>query len=329
MKQSGTSCFLLLNWKGEFMYTTISTKNMSHEEWLDLRKTGIGGSDAGAVCGLNPYVSSIGVYLNKIGKAPEVEDNEAMRQGRDMEDYVARRFSEKTGLKVRRSHQLYRSKEHPFMIADVDRMIVGEDAGLECKTVSAYGADKWKDGQIPVHYLLQCLHYMAVTGAEKCYIACLIFSTDFIIREIERDEEIIDMIRKQEGEFWNDYVLANEVPAPDGTNLYDDSLKKRFKGGIEETKTIEIGNDTFKDYKERKDLIKKLEKQNKEIEQAIKLQMEDFNYGENEFLTVSYKPYISNRFDSKKFKEDEPELYKKYVKQSEGRRFYLKEKVND
>ena len=83
MKQSGTSCFLLLNWKGEFMYTTISTKNMSHEEWLDLRKTGIGGSDAGAVCGLNPYVSSIGVYLNKIGKAPEVEDNEAMRQGRD------------------------------------------------------------------------------------------------------------------------------------------------------------------------------------------------------------------------------------------------------
>lgn len=54
---------------------------------------------------------------------------EAMRQGRDMEDYVARRFSEKTGLKVRRSHQLYRSKEHPFQIADVDRMIVGEDAG--------------------------------------------------------------------------------------------------------------------------------------------------------------------------------------------------------
>ena len=105
---------------------------------------------------MNPYVSSIEVYLNKIGETPETADNEAMRQGRDMEDYVARRFSEKTGLKVWRSHQLYRSKEHPFMFADVDRMVVGEDAGLECKTVSAYGADKWKDGQIPVHYLLQC-----------------------------------------------------------------------------------------------------------------------------------------------------------------------------
>ncbi|EGC83442.1 YqaJ viral recombinase family protein [Anaerococcus hydrogenalis] len=312
------------------MKNIANITKLTREEWLELRRKGIGGSDCAAACGLNPWKSKAQLFFEKTGQIDSsLEDNEILRQGRDLEEYVAKRFCEATGKKVRRNNFMMVDNEYPFMIADIDREVVGEKAILECKTTSPYGKSNWEDGKIPIQYELQCHHYMAVTGAEKCYIACLIFSTDFIIREIERDEEIIDMIRKQEGEFWNDYVLANEVPAPDGTNLYDDSLKKRFKGGIEETKTIEIGNDTFKDYKERKDLIKKLEKQNKEIEQAIKLQMEDFNYGENEFLTVSFKPYTSNRFDSKKFKEDEPELYKKYVKQSEGRRFYLKEKVND
>ena len=121
---------------GVRMYQTISTKNMSREDWLSLRRTGIGGSDAGAICGLNPYSSPLDVYFNKTGEAPETEDNEAMRQGRDLEEYVARRFTEETGLKVRRSNQMYRSIEHPFMIADIDRLIIGEDAGLECKTAN-------------------------------------------------------------------------------------------------------------------------------------------------------------------------------------------------
>lgn len=312
---------------GGYKYKNIANiTKLTREDWLDLRRKGIGGSDCAAACGLNPWKSKAQLFFEKTGQIDNsLEDNEILRQGRDLEEYVAKRFCEATGKKVRRNNFMMVDNEYPFMIADIDREIVGEKAILECKTTSPYGKSNWEDGKIPIQYELQCHHYMAVTGAEKCYIACLIFSTDFIIREIERDEEIIEMIRKQEGEFWNDYVLANEVPAPDGSSLYDDSLKKRFKGGVEETKTIEIGNDTFKDYIERKSLIKELEKQNKEIEQTIKLQMKDFNYGENEFLTVSYKPYTSNRFDSKKLKEDEPELYEKYVKQSEGRRFYLKE----
>ena len=123
----------------------ISTKGMTREEWLKLRKTGIGGSDAGAICGLNPYSSPVKIYQDKTQEATEEEDNESMRQGRDLEDYVARRFMEETGLKVRRSGQMYRSEEYPFMLANVDRLIVGQDAGLECKTASAFSADKWKD----------------------------------------------------------------------------------------------------------------------------------------------------------------------------------------
>ena len=109
----------------------ISTKDMTHEEWLQARKSGIGGSDAGAICGLNPYTSPLAVYQDKVSQAVEEKDNEAMRQGRDLEDYVARRFMEETGKKVRRANVIYKSTENPFMFANVDRLIVGEDAGLE------------------------------------------------------------------------------------------------------------------------------------------------------------------------------------------------------
>lgn len=115
------------------MYTTISTKNMDREEWLRIRKTGLGGSDAGAVCGLNPYVSPMAVYRDKVSDETELEDNEAMRQGRDLEEYVAQRFMEETGLKVRRSNKMYRSVEYPWMIADVDRMVAGGGAGWSAR----------------------------------------------------------------------------------------------------------------------------------------------------------------------------------------------------
>lgn len=325
MKQSGTSCFLLLNWKGEFMYTTISTKNMSHEEWLDLRKTGIGGSDAGAVCGLNPYVSSIGVYLNKIGKAPEVEDNEAMRQGRDMEDYVARRFSEKTGLKVRRSHQLYRSKEHPFMIADVDRMIVGEDAGLECKTVSAYGADKWKDGQIPVHYLLQCLHYMAVTGKKTWYIAAVILGVDFQYRKIEWEEEMISKLIEVEQRFWEQFVCSGHMPDPDGTEACSESLTKYFNKAKKGTAIPLIG---FDERLNRRELIlqriESLETEKRQIEQEVRCYLQENETAFNENYRVSWFNVETNRLDTKQMKEEHPDLYQKFLKKTVSRRLQIK-----
>ena len=120
------------------MSIKISTTDLTHEEWLRLRKAGIGGSDAGAICGLNPYASPMSVYYEKTSLEAEDFDNESMRQGRDLEDYVARRFMEETGLKVRRSNVMYQSETYPFMLANVDRLISGENMGLECKTASAY-----------------------------------------------------------------------------------------------------------------------------------------------------------------------------------------------
>lgn len=142
------------------MKKLVSTLNLDKKSWLRYRKRGIGGSDAGAVCGLNPYRTAIQVYYDKTSDEIEEIDNEAMRQGREFEDYVAGRFCEASGKKVRRANAMYYDEKNPFMLADADRMVVGENAGLECKTASPYMAEKWEDGKIPLSYQIQCHHYM-------------------------------------------------------------------------------------------------------------------------------------------------------------------------
>ena len=112
----------------------ISRKNLTKEEWLVYRRSGIGGSDAGAIAGLNPYSTAYSVYLDKLGEAEPITETEAMRQGMELEEYVAKRFCEHTGKRVKRCEYILRSKAHPFMLADVDRLVVGENAVLECKT---------------------------------------------------------------------------------------------------------------------------------------------------------------------------------------------------
>lgn len=307
----------------------INISKYSREDWLKLRQKGIGGSDAAAACGLNPWKSRAGLYFEKTGELAKDEDSEVLRQGRDLEDYVARRFTEETGKKVRRNNFMMASEDYPFLLADIDREVVGENAILECKTTSPFAKDKWADGQIPINYELQCHHYMMVTGAEKCYIACLIFSTDFIIREIERDEEVIEMLKAQEVDFWENYVLAGQMPAPDGTKEFDSALKERYKGGIEEEISLEVEEDSYRTYLETKKLIESLEKQNKEFEQGIKLQLGDNDYGLTPYMSVSYKPVVSRRIDSKRLKKEKPELFKEYSKESEYRRLVIKEVVND
>ena len=80
------------------MYTTIPTAGMGRETWLKIRKTGIGGSDAGAVCGLSPYANAMSVYRDKTSEEVTDTDRECMRQGRDLEEYVARRFTDRKSV---------------------------------------------------------------------------------------------------------------------------------------------------------------------------------------------------------------------------------------
>ncbi len=314
------------------MYKIIAkTKELSTHDWLMLRKQGIGGSDAGAVCGFNPYVSPIDTYMDKISAdiIPQ-EENEAVRSGRDLEEYVARRFSEATGLKIRRANVMYASREYPFMIADVDRLIVGKDTegqviGLECKTASPYSADKWKDGQIPAHYLTQCYHYMAVLDANVWYIAVLIYGREFKYIKIERDEDIINSLVEVEKDFWYNNVLAGIMPAPDGTEATTKAINRLFGNSIEHSSKKLIGFDEqLKRRSEIDGLIEKLNTEKNTIDQEIKTYMENAEVAENDNYIITWKTIISNRINSSKLKEEEPDIYNKYLNPIPQRRFMVK-----
>lgn len=303
----------------------VGTLDLSHEEWLKERQKGIGGSDAAAIAGLNPWRSPIAVYLDKIGEAEPQEDNERMRIGRDLEDYVAKRFVEATGLTVRRRNAILQHPKHEFMIANVDRLIVGHRAGLECKTTNSYARKDWEE-EIPGYNEIQCHHYMAVTGYDAWWIACLIGNERFIYKKIDRDEEIIGHLIQIEKDFWNNHVLKKEMPPPDGSKDAGDAIKMLYPEAMPNT-SIDLQGDFIDDLNRRddlQDLIERLETEKAEIEQTIKAEMKDFEMATVGERLITWKTINSNKFDTKTFKKDHPDLYGQYAKQNSYRRFVVK-----
>lgn len=309
-----------------------STKDLSREEWLEYRKKGIGGSDAGAICGLNRFRSAIDVWADKTGRAEEKPDSEAMRVGRDLEDYVAKRFEEATGKKVHRRNAMFQDTEHPWMLANVDREVVGENALLECKTANAYGADRWADGQVPQSYEIQCHHYMAVTGADRVYIACLIMGIDFVVRVIERDEDVIRYLTAIEQDFWQKYVLADEMPPADGSEAAGDEILRAYPES-DPDQSIEFYD--FDDDLDRLDQIDRLQAELKaeaeSIKQSIQQKMKDAEtawIGDRKITWKSTKP--RETIDTKRLKAEHPEIWEEYKKPGKpSRRFTVSKKKED
>ena len=306
------------------MKKLISTLNLDKENWLQYRKHGIGGSDAGAVCGLNPYRTAMQVYYDKASDEIEDIDNEAMRQGRELEEYVARRFCEASGKKVRRANAMYYDEKNPFMLADVDRMIVGENAGLECKTASPFMADHWKDGNIPVSYQIQCYHYMAVCNADAWYIAVLIYGKEFKYHRIDRDDDIIANLIQIEKEFWNNHIIPKIIPAPDGSKTADLAIAERFKVSHGFTIPLAGFDERLRRRQELLEVMDHMEKEKRQIDQELKIYLGDAETAENEHYRVSWKNISRSSLDEKRLKAEKPELYEKYRRITTSRRFTVK-----
>lgn len=304
--------------------TLLKTLNISHEDWLRSRKIGIGGSEAASIAGLNPWSSPMKVYLDKLSDEVEDIDSERMRIGRDLEDYVARRFTEETGKKVRKLNSILQSEEHPFMLANLDRVVVGENAFLECKTTNSFAKKDWESDSIPLHYEIQCLHYMAVGGYDYGYIAVLIGNEKFVWKKIERDEEVLKNLIEIEKTFWEENVLKKNPPLPDGSDQYSDFLKEKYKDVSDEIKLLP---DTFIGELEEYDLLKEqlseLEGKKKLIEQKIQEEMKDSQVAKVGDRKVTWKQIMKNSFDSKRFEKERPEIYKEYIKSSSYRRFSI------
>lgn len=306
----------------------LSTKEIDRETWLEARRKGIGGSDAPAILGLNPYRSAFDVYADKLGLVDPPEENEAMRQGRDLEDYVASRFMEATGKKVRRRNAILQHPEYPFMIANIDRFIIGENAGLECKTTSALTKHKFKQGEYPAAYYVQCMHYMAVTGTEKWYLAVLVLGKEFHVFEILRDEAEIQALIEAERAFWEDHVQAKVPPVPDGSKAAGEILKEMFPGDPDQEEIMVLGSEVdqmIERYNELQAQIKELDKEAERIKQTIQLKLGNCQVGTTLNYVVEWKNLVRNALDTKRLQKEQPEVYKKYLRQTEYRLFKIKE----
>lgn len=303
----------------------IPTKDMSLAEWREMRRTGIGGSEAASVLGMNPFSSPLYVYLDKLGLLPEKDETEAMRQGRDLEQYVADRFSKSTGKKTRRLNQMLRNTDRDWMLANIDRDVVGEDAGLECKTTSVYNRTEFDQGDIPASMYWQCVAYMAVTGCSKWYLAVLVLNSAFHVFEIARNEDHIKMLVEAEREFWYEHVLKGIPPLPSGSDQDDDLIPIIIGGGtngdVIDLSTLDNDIGTMQTIKASMDA---LDKQHKAIRQRVMMAMGEYQEGHTDRFRVTYKPHTTSRVDTAAMRKEHPAIVAAYTSATEVRPLKVK-----
>ena len=253
----------------------ISTKDLTREKWLELRRNGIGGSDASVVMGKNPWRSIQQLWEDKTGKTPVQENsNEYTYWGNVMEGIIRKEFMNRTGLKVRQKHFMIFHPQFPFMFADVDGIVTdeyGEKCIFEAKTVSQYREDEWKDGKIPVEYMLQVQHYLAVCNMQKAYIAALIGGNHFIYYTILRDEEMIADLVYAEKKFWEYNVKCDIRPEIDDSEATKEFLNRKYKESVKDSVPLDRSLvKVLEEYQDVSDQLKDMEKRKTGLSNQLK-----------------------------------------------------------
>lgn len=286
--------------------------------WAKLRNSGIGGSDAAVIAGLNRWKSPYQLWLEKTGQVePEdLSNNEYVYWGTVLEQLVADRFCELTGKKVRKCGMM-QSLTHEFMLANVDRLVVGENAGLECKTANGFKAKEWEGDNVPDGYYLQCQHYMAVTNCEKWYIACLIGGNHFVWKEIPRNEEDITALIEAEKAFWEDNVQGGIMPDVDGSKSCSQALAERFPGGVTDSITLpKEADELLAEIDELNEAADRIKDQIESKKNGIKLMLGDHEIAYAGERKVTWKTQAGRvTIDTKRLKDEMPYVYKQYSKQ--------------
>ena len=285
-------------------------KRGDREEWLSLRKKYIGGSDAASVIGLNEYQSPYALWCEKTGITPGFEGNLRTRIGTEMEPIIAKLFEEETGKKVQNCNFSLVNDLYPWALADVDRMVIGEDALLEIKSTSALNLKHYKMGDYPARFYCQVQHYLAVTGKQKAYLAVLIGNSDFKIFEIERDEDEIAALMVAEQQFY-EYMTTNTPPPIDGSDSTREAIQaQQADAQTEEPEPIDLTDkrQMLETYFEIDAAIKQLEEQQGSIKNQLMDAMGEAWAGNCDGYRITYKPTTRKTFDWKKLQKERPNI---------------------
>lgn len=287
----------------------------------------IGGSDAAAVLGISPWTTPLQLYRRLAGEAAPAETDleelsEAVRWGNLLEPVVAERYAEVTGRKVRREPRRLRHKVHAMLTAHIDRRTDDPERILEVKT-ARYGRDWGAEGtdEVPPHYVAQCMHYLAVTGAKVCDLAVLIAGSDFRVYPIERDEAVVSQLIERELEFW-DRVQRRDPPDP----LTNAEAAGRWLPVI--GKTLVASPTLLRDLDELHSVraqIAELEQRQGMLELYLKTAMTDAECLTDEAGNVhaTWKGQSSRRLDTKAIRAAHEELCEPFMRETTTRVFRL------
>lgn len=308
------------------------------EDWLNKRTLGIGGSDAGAILGLNKYESPLQVYKAKVeGVKKDLSDNPFVKKGKVLEQLIrneyVRPYLATKGYTVKQVPFMIRNTKMPWLIANIDGIAVKEGKlddtlGIEIKWVSGYAESNW-DGEdyngIPASYYAQVQHYMTVTGC-KWWLVCALFDDEW--------EMHYYLIRK-------DYTFIDSKLVPETKKFYEINMQMKIapilkteidKEALAELSMKDVTDDKLtsdesmdKDIEQYLDLQAKTSKLNKELSTVKDVIVNKYAKGSRPINhTVRLTNITSARFDSSKFKEEHEDLYKQYVTQCDSVRTTIK-----
>lgn len=302
-----------------FGYGTAFTtrKARDDEEWLMMRRRGIGGSDVAPIMGISPYRTALDVWLSKTGRDEGgSKQSEAMYWGTVNEAAIADRFAEEhPDMQVTRANMQLVSKESEVFLADLDRFVVqpdGTPAVLEIKTASAFKTDDWKHGT-PAFYLTQVQHYLMVTGWSLAYVAVLFGGNQYKEYKVKRDEDDIAAIKHAELDFWTNYVLTDTMPEVVGSDCgtLADMHPDPSDDYVTPANYAEV-DELIRQYQEAADAEKEASSRKKDAQAKLCQLIGDSKGMVTDIARVTWSRSESERFDAKAFQQANPDEYQKY-----------------
>ena len=313
----------------------MGTKQLPREDWLAVRKQGIGSSDSAAAVGLNPYKSQLELWLEKTGRDtslpkldPQDEESPAY-WGNILEPIVATHYTRRSGHRVRRVNAVL---QHPdpqlsWMLANIDREVIGapEVQILECKTAGINGARLWKEG-VPEYVQLQVMHQLAVTGKQAADVAVLLGGQHLEIHRIERDESLISRLIDLERLFW-DYVVSDTPPPADGTASAEAALRCLYPE--DNGRTLDFSQHTelaatYLELKAVRQNIAQQETREAQLKQVLQQAMGEAPHAEFAEGYISWKKCKDSiGLDVEQMLKDKPYLLARYPKIKTGSRRFL------
>ncbi|CEH29360.1 hypothetical protein AM501_20325 [Aneurinibacillus migulanus] len=306
----------------------VNTTDLARDEWLAWRRQGIGGSDVGAICGVDKRKSALAVYLEKIGQTIEREDTEAMHFGRVLEEVIADEFTRRTGYKLQRRNAILQHPNMEWAIGNIDRLIMDAERGngvLEIKTASEYMRKEWEEEGVPEVYQLQLQWYLYVTGLSWGAFAVLIGGNTFHYQIIERDEELIELSVQICGHFWHNHVLTRIPPLPDGSEAATELLGHMYPEGEADSVTVlpDEAEELIARWEQADRDIQEAETHKREAENRLKVLIGRHETGITGEHRISWKNISRRTVDVKALKEKRPDIYEEFVRPTMSRRFLI------